>query len=61
MNPDNSKKKTVINLTFSLTHRIIFEVLAENLRSDPTLGAGNPGPSAETVAPHCELLTQAEV
>lgn len=44
-----------------LAHRVVFAVLAENLRSDPALSARNPRPSAETVTAHRQLLTQAKV
>lgn len=43
------------------THRVVFAVLTENLGRDPALGARHPRPSTETVAAHCQLLTQAKV
>lgn len=45
----------------SLTHRVVLEVLTEDLWSNPALGPWNPGPSTETVTSHRQLLTQAEV
>lgn len=45
----------------TVAHRVVFAVLTEDLGSNPALSARNPRPSAETVAAHRQLLTQAKV
>lgn len=43
------------------THRVVLAVLTEDLWGDPPLGARHPGPPAEAVSAHRQLLTQAKV
>lgn len=47
--------------TLPLTHRVVFAVLTEHLGGDPALSSRHARPSTETVAAHCQLLTQAKV
>lgn len=44
-----------------LTYRILFAVLTQYLRSNPTFGAWDSRPAAKTVPADCKLLAEAKV